>query len=125
MRARRIGPRQIGLAVLAVLVAAGLGLRWYVGGKRQQLALGVGYAARVACGCRYLSGRSLASCYGDFEPGMDAIRLHDDPAAKAVTASVPLAAHRTVRFDPVLGCQPEPYRGERLIVHPAAAGASR
>ncbi len=111
MRARRIG-----ITLLVALVAAALGGWWTIGTKRAQLQLGVGYAARVACGCRYFSHRPLASCYRDFEPGMSVIRLADDPATRTVTASVPLVAHRTVRFDPVLGCQPEPYRGTRLIV---------
>ena len=44
---------------------------------------------------------------------MEPIRLKEDAAAKTVTAYVPLIAHRTVRFDPVLGCQPEPFTGKR------------
>lgn len=103
----------VALVVVAVLGVVG----WrVVAVRRAQLVLGVGYAARVACGCRYLSHRPLTSCYSDFEPGMGVIRLSDDPAAKAVTASVPLVAQRTARFDPVLGCQPDPYRGARLAV---------
>ncbi|WP_375391688.1 hypothetical protein [uncultured Sphingomonas sp.] len=109
MRARRIG-----LVVLALLAAVLAGGWRYVQGKRPQLELGVGYAARVACGCRYMGNRPLTSCYKDFEPGMAPIRLKEDAGAKAITAYVPLIAHRTVRFDPVLGCQPEPFRGRRL-----------
>lgn len=109
MRARRIA--LVALVALVLLAAAAAGGWLYVRGKRPQLELGVGYAARVACGCRYMGNRSLASCYKDFEPGMEPIRLKEDAAAKAITAYVPLIAHRTVRFDPVLGCQPEPFRG--------------
>jgi hypothetical protein len=47
---------------------------------------------------------------------MEAIRLSDDPATKTVTASVPLIASRSVRYDPVLGCQPEPFKGKALVV---------
>jgi hypothetical protein len=81
-----------------------------------QLELGVGYAARVACGCRFIEGRSLAQCRTDFEAGMEPIRLSEDVAARSVTASVPLIARRTATLDPVLGCQAEPFRGERRPV---------
>lgn len=111
MRARRIG---IGALVLAaaLLIAGWL----YVRSLTPQLELGVGYAARVACGCRYLSNRSLGSCYADFEPGMEQIRLSEDASTKTITAYVPLVARRSARFDPVLGCQPEAFRGSRLKV---------
>lgn len=108
--------RTVALVVLALPIAGAVAGWRYVEAKRPQLELGVGYAARVACGCRFISGRPLASCPSDFEPGMEPIRLREDAAAKTVTAYVPLIAHRTVRYDPVLGCRPEPYRGERLIV---------
>lgn len=105
MKARRaLG---IGLPVL-LLVLLGAAL-WYAGRIRPTLELGVGYAARVACACRHIGNRPLRSCYSDFEPGMEPIRLSDDAGAKAVTASVPLLTRRTARFDPVLGCQPDSY----------------
>lgn len=108
MRARWIGG---GLAALVLALLAGGWL--YVRARTPQLELGVGYAARVACGCRYMGNRPIDSCYSDFEPGMTPIRLSEDKAARTVTASVPLIAHRTVRYDPVLGCQPEPFTGTR------------
>lgn len=103
MKARRaLG---VGLPVL-LLIGAALA---YADRVRPQLELGVGYAARVACACRYIGDRPIESCYRDFEPGMEPIRLADDPARKVVTASVPFLTRRTARFDPVLGCQPEPF----------------
>lgn len=108
MRARRIWT---GLGLLAVALLVGGWL--YVRSVTPQLELGVGYAARVACGCRYIGNRPLDGCYADFEPGMTPILLKEDAAARTVTAYVPLIAHRTVRFDTVLGCQPEPFRGKR------------
>lgn len=116
MRARRIAPRVLRVA-LVVVAAALVGAWLYVRSMRPQLELGVGYGARVACGCRYLGNRPLAQCYKDFEPGMEQIRLSEDAAARTVTAYVPLIASRTVRYDPVLGCQPEPFRGTPLKVH--------
>ncbi len=94
-------------SAVAVLAALG-GAAAYADSVRPQLELGVGYAARVACACRYLGNRPIESCSTDFEPGMEPIRLSDDPAAKAVTASVPLLVSRTARFDPLLGCRPDP-----------------
>jgi hypothetical protein len=76
--------------------------------QKPLLELGVGYGARVACGCRYIGNRSLADCKKDFEPGMELIQLSEDTATKSVRASVPLIASRTARYDPLLGCQPEP-----------------
>ena len=42
---------------------------------------------------------------------MEPIQLSEDAATKTVTASVPLIASRSVRFDPLLGCRPEPLAG--------------
>jgi hypothetical protein len=100
------------LGTLALLLVAAGAALLYVQRMRPLLDLGVGYGARVACACRHIGGRSLSSCYADFEPGMEAIRLSEDAGARSVTASVPLVTSRTVRFDPVLGCQPEPFTGE-------------
>lgn len=104
MKARRA----LGIGVPVLFLVLGGGVLGYADRMRPQLELGVGYAARVACGCRYLGNRPIESCYKDFEPGMEPIRLHDDPAARAVTASVPLLVSRTARFDPLLGCRPDP-----------------
>ena len=93
------------IAVVVLLLAA---IALYALSQKPKLELGVGYGARVACGCRYIEGRPLASCYKDFEPGMEVIRLSDDIKTKTVTASVPLLVSRSVRFDSQLGCQPEP-----------------
>lgn len=93
----------------AALLVAG-GIYAYLLSQKPLLELGVGYGARVACGCRYIGNRPLADCAKDFEPGMEQIRLSEDAATKTVTASVPLITSRSARFDPVLGCQPEPIR---------------
>lgn len=105
MKASRI------LAVVGVLaLALGVGLYAYVQNQKPLLELGVGYAARVGCGCRYIGNRPLEDCYKDFEPGMELIRLSEDTKARSVTASVRGLVSRTARFDKELGCQPEPYR---------------
>ena len=104
MKARRALGAGSAVAVLAALGGAAA----YADSVRPQLELGVGYAARVACACRYIGNRPLDSCYRDFEPGMEPIRLREDAARKAVIASVPLLTSRTARFDPLLGCRPDP-----------------
>lgn len=111
MKARTIG---IATGLLALALAGG-GFA-YVQTMRPQLELGVGYAARVACGCRYIGNRSLADCRKDFEPGMEPIQLSEDPTTKSITASVPVIASRTVRYTDGLACQPEPFSGTPLKV---------
>lgn len=105
-------------SVVGLVLIAGLVAFAWVRGHRAQLELGVGYAARVGCGCRYIAGRPLADCRKDFEPGMERIALVEDEGTRTITASVPLIASRSVRFDPVLGCQPEAFEGRALDVHP-------
>lgn len=90
----------------AIIVAgAGLGLvALRASPIGQQAELAVGYGARTACACRYLGLRSLASCRTDFEPGMEMVRLSEDAAQQRVTATVPLIAARSARFEPEYGC---------------------
>ena len=114
MKARRI----VWGSIAAVLLGAALLAWWAIEARRAQLELGVGYAARVACGCRYIGNRSLADCRKDFEPGMEPIQLAEDAGTKTVTASVPLIASRSVRYDAVLACQPEPFTGKPLVIKP-------
>jgi hypothetical protein len=102
MKARHI---LFGLGAVTLLAASGLYA--YAKSQKPLLELGVGYAARVACGCRYIGNRPLTDCRKDFEPGMEQIRLSENAATKTVTASVPLIASRSATYDDVLGCQPE------------------
>ena len=113
MKARR---RFFGALGGAALVGTVVSFAW-VDKHRAQLELGVGYAARVGCGCYYIGGRPLGDCHKDFEPGMEPIQLSENQKTKTITASVPLIASRSVRYDAVLGCQPEQFQGAALIVH--------
>src|SRR3546814_4589246 len=74
MKTRRI----IAWGALALIVLLAGGVALYAHLMTPKLQLGVGYGARVACGCRYIEGRPLKSCYKDFEPGMEVIHLADD-----------------------------------------------
>jgi hypothetical protein len=51
-----------------------------------------------------VGGRSAASCETDREPGTEIVEVREDAQARTVTASVPLLARRTARFDPEYGC---------------------
>jgi hypothetical protein len=103
--------RRIAAGLIFILAALAVAVFFYARSQKPLLELGVGYAARVACGCRYIGNRSLADCKKDFEPGMEAIQLSEDAATKTVTASVPLIARRSARYDPVLGCVVEKFGG--------------
>lgn len=103
-------------SVLAIVIALIAAAFFYVRAMRPQLELGTAYAARVGCACRYIGNRPLKDCTKDFEPGMETIRLSENAAEKSVTASVPLLASRTARFDPLLGCQPDAFKGKAYEV---------
>ena len=92
------------LLVLVVVLAAGAfaWVRFGPQGKRAYLASG--YVAHVVCSCRYGGGRDLKSCATDLEPGMEIVRMSDDPAAQRITAWVPGIAKRTASFTPEFGC---------------------
>jgi hypothetical protein len=91
--------------LFALLLIAGIG--WFAvkqsaTGKRAELA--VGYIAHVVCSCRFVGARDMASCETDREPGTEIVKVREDSAGRSITASVPLLASRTARFDPEYGC---------------------
>jgi len=92
-----------GPVLLLTLLAGGwLGLKYSDTGKRA--GLGAGYIAHVVCSCRYVGNRDMASCKTDFEPGTEIVAVEDDVEKRRITASVPLLARRTARYDPEYGC---------------------
>lgn len=91
---------------IGVLVLGALLLWWNWGGIKAQAELGAAYGARVGCSCRYIEGRDLKSCEGDFEPGMEMVSLSEDADRKRVTGSVPLLASTTVELRKGFGCVP-------------------
>lgn len=96
--------RKIKYAAAAI---AALMLLWLVlnfADIKAQARLGAAYGAHVACSCRYIEGRSLASCQTDFEDGMELVSLSDDPQAKRVTASVPFLAEAVAERRAGFGC---------------------
>jgi hypothetical protein len=46
----------------------------------------------------------MASCDTDREPGTEIVTVTEDSKRRRITASVPLLASRTARYDPEFGC---------------------
>ena len=95
----------------AVAVAAVAGGSWAAvkqGTLGRRADLGSGYVAHVVCSCRYVGNRDMKSCATDFEPGMEIVHMSDDPAAKRITAWVPLLAKHTATYSPAYGCALDP-----------------
>jgi hypothetical protein len=90
------------LAALAMLIVLWVVLNF--SDIKAQAQLGASYGAHVACSCRYIEGRSLASCEKDFEPGMELVSLTDDAANKRVTASVPFLGKAAAERRGDFGC---------------------
>jgi hypothetical protein len=88
--------------LLCALAGGWLGLRYSTTGR--QAALAIGYIAQVTCSCRFVSGRDMASCDTDREPGTEVVQVTEDSAKRTITAKVPLLASRISRFDPEYGC---------------------
>ena len=91
-------------AVLIVAALAAFGWWFYGESVRGYALAGTGYGAKNACSCRYISGRELGSCEGDFVPGMEMVFLNEDADEKSVTAYVPLIASQTARYRDGYGC---------------------
>ncbi len=66
--------------------------------------VGTSYAARVACSCRFVAGRSMEDCEKDKLDGMELVSLSDDVDAKSVTASFPLVTSNTATYREGYGC---------------------
>ena len=106
------GAKSVGLTVLGLaLVALGIAGSQY----REPIAgyadVGSAYAARVACSCRFVSGRSMEDCEKDKLDGMELVSLSDDVDAKSVTASFPLVASHTATLREGYGCVLEEWEG--------------
>ncbi|MFN3863935.1 MAG: hypothetical protein ACK4RT_06605 [Erythrobacter sp.] len=99
-----------GLWLLALVALAAGGAAWAFREPIEGYGrIGSAYAARVACSCRFVAGRSLADCAKDKLPGMEAVTLVDDPQAKSVTARFPLVAEARATYREGFGCVLEPW----------------
>lgn len=106
----KAGRSRIMLWVLvAILAAASLAAYAYRAPINGYAKVGTSYAARVACSCRFVAGRSLEDCEKDKLAGMELVTLKDDPAAKTVTARFPLVTSTTATYREGYGCVLEPW----------------
>ena len=105
---RRMGWLKYAIAIAAVMGGA----VWFYGeaiaGYSQA---STAYAAKYACSCRYLGGRSVAQCSEDLLPGMGALWMSEDEAQASVTATVPLVESTTATYREGYGCVLERWDG--------------
>ncbi|MEM6266602.1 MAG: hypothetical protein AAF707_03685 [Pseudomonadota bacterium] len=103
---------RLGLWFLVALVAV-IGAVLYT--YRQPISgyaeVGTSYAARVACSCRFVAGRSIDDCAKDKLGGMELVTLVDNPDARSVTARFPLVTANTATYREGYGCVLEKWHG--------------
>ncbi|MGB3712574.1 MAG: hypothetical protein WA985_12900 [Erythrobacter sp.] len=104
-RTRRSPRSRMMLWFLAAAILALVALAWF---NRTPLLgyadAGTSYAARVACSCRFVGGRSLEDCEKDKLSGMELVSLSDDVEARSVTARFPLVTSTTATYREGYGC---------------------
>ena len=98
--------------IMALVLAGAAGLAWYYRTPAQGYAnVSAAYAARVACSCRFVAGRSLEDCDKDKLEGMELVTLVEDVDAKSVTARFPLLASETATLRKGYGCVLQKWEG--------------
>ena len=103
--------RAVMALALLVVIAIAIAIWWNRPVIDGYANAGTAYAARVACSCRFVAGRSLADCEKDKIAGMELVSLADDTEAQSVTASFPLIASSTATHRAGYGCVLEEWRG--------------
>lgn len=77
---------------------------------KDQVAFGkvaTAYGAKMVCSCRFVAGREMASCRGDFTDDFSAITFTEkDQSIRASAASGYVSA--TAFYEPGLGCTLRP-----------------
>jgi len=90
------------LIVVLIALAAGL---WFNRAPITGYAeVSTAYAARVACSCRFVGGRSLEDCDKDKLSGMELVSLSDDAEGQSVTANFPFITSSTATYREGYGC---------------------
>lgn len=90
--------------VILIFAAIAIALWAYRAPIQGYANVGTSYAARVACSCRFVAGRSLEDCEKDKLAGMELVTLSDDVEAQSVTARFPLVTSNTAVFQEGYGC---------------------
>ncbi|MFU7527176.1 hypothetical protein [Qipengyuania sp. ASV99] len=103
---------RIAVFVLVAAIAAIAAALWFNRAPITGYAnVGTSYAARVACSCRFVAGRSLEDCEKDKLGGMELVSLSDDAEARSVTATFPLVTANTATYREGYGCVLEKWEG--------------
>ncbi len=89
-------------AAVALILVAGL-IGGYVAARPYGVT-GTTYIAKQLCSCVFLTGRSDASCQGDFKPDIDKFTLRIDHASRSVSARLLLFSSEAV-YDVGTGCR--------------------
>ena len=104
-KAKRSGfARLFGWSLVLIIAVIGAVLYVYRAPINGYAEVGTSYAARVACSCRFVAGRSLDDCEKDKLAGMELETLADDVATKSVTARFPLVTSNTATYREGYGC---------------------
>lgn len=90
--------------VFVLLVLAAGGFLWFRTPITGYAQVSSAYAARVACSCRFVAGRTLEDCAKDKLAGMELVTLSDNEEEKSVTARFLLVASDTARMRDGYGC---------------------
>lgn len=91
-------------AALALLgVAAGVYL-WFRAPITGYAQVSTAYAARVACSCRFVAGRTMEDCAKDKLGGMELVMLSENEQDRSVTARLLLVSSDTARLREGYGC---------------------
>ncbi len=89
---------------LLALALGGAALFWQWDAISGKASAATAFGAKTACSCHFIGGRDLASCQGDFVPGMGAVFVSQDEGEQSVTATVPLISRDTAHFHEGFGC---------------------
>ncbi|MCX7865151.1 MAG: hypothetical protein N2423_08995 [Novosphingobium sp.] len=88
---------------LVVIAIAGLAvLYWFA--HREDARVKTAQAARIACSCLHLAGRTLNQCRADLGPELGSVMLSEDVADRSVTASLPFFGSDVARYREGAGC---------------------
>jgi hypothetical protein len=104
--------KRITLVTLLLVVAVIAAAAWVYRAPIQGYAgVSTSYAARVACSCRFIGGRTLEDCAKDKLAGMELVSLSENPEGQSVTASIPFVDSVTATKREGYGCVLETWEG--------------
>lgn len=98
--ARQLRRLLVRLAVAAIVALAVF--YWY--SQRHDARAKTAYAARIACSCHHVAGRTLDQCRDDLPANMGAVMLSEVAGEKAVKASLPFFGSDVARYRAGSGC---------------------